>query len=72
VSGGAMQLALVRPVEVRREHADRATYRAWIWRHVQSSSVRSNRLRVFDEFSIRWPRLEDWFTAPLRTRDGLT
>jgi integrase len=64
----AAQLALVRPVEVRREHVDRATYRAWIWQHVPSSSVRSNRLRVFDEFVGRWPRLEDWFTAPLRQR----
>lgn len=62
------QLALVRPVEVRREHVDRATYRAWVWRHVPSSSVRSNRLGVFDEFVERWPRLQDWFTAPLRDR----
>lgn len=68
MSAGATPLALVRPEEVRREHADRAIYRAWIWRHVQSSSVRSNRLQVFDEFSIRWPLLEDWFTAPLRQR----
>jgi integrase len=64
----AARLAVVCPVEVRREHVDRATYRAWIWRHVPSSSVRSNRLRVFDEFVERWPRLEDWFTAPLRQR----
>ena len=64
----AAQLVLVRPVEVRREHVDRATYRAWVWGHVPSSSVRSNRLGVFDEFVERWPRLQDWFTAPLRDR----
>ncbi|MDP8928267.1 MAG: hypothetical protein M3O70_06745 [Actinomycetota bacterium] len=62
------RLAVVRRVEVRCEHVDRATYRAWIWRHVPSSSVRSNRLRVFDEFVGRWPRLSDWFAAPLRLR----
>jgi integrase len=64
----AAPLALVGPVGVRREHVDRATYRAWVWRHVPSSSVRSNRLAVFDEFVQRWPRLQDWFTAPLRDR----
>ena len=64
----AAQLALVRPAEVGREHADRATYRTWIWRHVPSSGVRPGRLRVFDELVERWPRLEDWFTAPLRQR----
>lgn len=68
MTAGTAQLALVRPVLVRREHADRATYRAWVWRHIESSSVRSNRLRVFDEFSERWPRLQDWFNAPLRQR----
>jgi hypothetical protein len=61
----AARLALVEPVEVRREHVDRATYRAWVWRHVPSSRVRSNRLAVFDEFLERWPRLQEWFTAPL-------
>jgi hypothetical protein len=30
--------------------------------------VRSNRLGVFDEFVERWPRLQDWFAAPLRDR----
>lgn len=64
----AAQLALVRPEQIRREHVDRATYRTWIWEHVPSSSVRSNRLQVFDEFVKHWPRLEDWFTAPLRQR----
>lgn len=62
------RLALVEPIAVHREHVDRATYRAWVWRHVPSSSVRSNRLAAFDEFRERWPRLEDWFTAPLRAR----
>lgn len=48
MTASTAQLALVRPVLVRREHADRATYRAWVWRHIDSSSVRSNRLRVFE------------------------
>lgn len=70
---GVPALALARPVEVApvevaREHVDRATYRAWVWRHVPSSAVRSNRLRIFDEFLERWPRLADWFAAPLRQR----
>lgn len=56
------------PHRGRCEHADRATYRAWVWQHVPGSSVRSNRLQVFDEFVERWPRLEDWFAAPLRQR----
>jgi hypothetical protein len=61
-------LGLVQPAAVWREHADRPAYRAWIWRHVPGSSVRSNRMRVFDEFVELWPQLEDWFTAPLRSR----
>jgi integrase len=64
----AVPLGLVRPAAVWREHADRSAYRAWIWRHVPGSSVRSNRMRVFDEFAELWPQLEDWFTAPLRSR----
>lgn len=52
----------------QREHVDRATYRAWVWEHVSSSSVRSSRMRAFDEFLERWPRLEDWFSAPLPQR----
>lgn len=64
----AAPFSLVRPVQVHREHVDRVTYRAWVWRHIPSSSVRSNRLAVFDEFLERWPRLQDWFTAPLRAR----
>jgi hypothetical protein len=47
---------------------DRATYRTRVWRHIPSSSVRSERLRRFDEFVERWPRLRDWFAAPLRQR----
>lgn len=62
-------LSLVRPTPaVRREHVDRATYRAWVWRHIPTSSVRSARMKAYDEFVARWPRLENFFAAPLRQR----
>ena len=53
---------------VAREHADRAVYRAWMWDHTPSSSVRSNRMRVYDDFTSRWPSLQHWFDAPLTDR----
>jgi len=62
--------ALLAPVGVRvaREHVDRQVYRGWVWAHVPSSSVRSNRMRVYDDFTARWPSLQDWFGAPLADR----
>jgi len=62
--------ALLAPVGVRvaREHVDRQVYRGWVWAHVPSSSVRSNRMRVYDDFTARWPSLQDWFDAPLTDR----
>jgi integrase len=51
-----------------REHVDRMTYRAWVWQHIPSATVRSARMRAFDDFTDRWPRLGDWFQAPLRQR----
>jgi len=59
--------ALRAPIGVRvaREHVDRQVYRGWVWAHVPSSSVRSNRMRVYDDFTARWPSLQDWFGAPL-------
>jgi len=39
-----------------------------VWAHVPSSSVRSNRMRVYDDFTARWPSLQDWFDAPLADR----
>lgn len=53
---------------VAREHVDRQVYRAWVWEHVPSSAVRSNRMRVYDDFTARWPSLQDWFDAPLADR----
>lgn len=44
------------------------TYRAWVWQHISSATVRSTRMRAFDDFTDRWPRLRDWFQAPLRQR----
>ncbi len=64
----AAHLRLVDAAPACQEHVDRATYRAWVWRHVTTSSVRSARLRAYDEFVARWPRLEDFFAAPLRQR----
>lgn len=51
-----------------REHVNRVTYRAWVRQHIPSATVRSARMRAFDDFTDRWPRLRDWFQAPLRQR----
>ena len=57
------------PVEmVKRLHVDRGTYRQWVWQNIRSSSVRSARMHSYDDFVRRWPRLQDWFAAPLRQR----
>jgi integrase len=56
---------------LRREHADREDYRAWLRRHHASPSVRSNRLRAYEAFVDRWPDLPAWFTAPLVDRVDL-
>jgi len=57
------------PVEVvKRLHVDRGTYRQWVWQNIRSSSVRSARMHSYDDFIRRWPRLQDWFAAPLRQR----
>ena len=56
------------PAAVRREHADRATYKAWIYEHCSSYAVRWARLDDYDRFAGRWPSLRDWFDAPLRQR----
>ncbi len=53
---------------VRRVHADRATYKAWVHRHCASYAVRWARLDDYDRFLDRWPSLQDWFDAPLRQR----
>jgi integrase len=50
-----------------RQHVDRASYRRWLSR-TATSGVKSNRLRVYDAFVDRWPRLDDWFSAPLAER----
>ena len=62
--------ALLAPIGVRAacEHVDRQVYRGWVWAQVPSSSVRSNRMRVYDDFTARWPSLQDWFDAPLTDR----
>ena len=48
-------------------HADRASYRRWLLAH-HTSRVRYNRLQVYDAFVAQWPRLKDWFHAPLAER----
>lgn len=50
-----------------RQHVDRASYRQWLSR-TATAGVRSNRLQVYDAFVDRWPRLDDWFSAPLAER----
>lgn len=50
------------------EHADRAVYRDWVWEHLPSASVRSARMKAYDDFTGQWPRWRDWFRAPLRRR----
>jgi hypothetical protein len=68
VTAAAARLSVAGAAAVRREHVDRTVYRAWVWRHIRASSVRSARLKAYDEFVARWPRLEDFFVAPLRQR----
>ena len=52
----------------RRVHADRASYKSWIYAHCASYGVRWARLDDYDRFVDRWPVLQDWFNAPLRQR----
>ena len=56
------------PAPTPRVHADRATYRSWIYAHCASYAVRWARLDDYDRFVERWPVLQDWFDAPLRQR----
>jgi len=56
------------PAPVRRVHADRATYKSWIYAHCTSYAVRWARLDDYDRFVERWPALQDWFDAPLWQR----
>ena len=56
------------PATMRREHAARATYKAWTEEHCSSYAVRWARLADYDRFVDRWPSLQDWFDAPLRQR----
>ncbi|MGH3813725.1 MAG: tyrosine-type recombinase/integrase [Pseudonocardiaceae bacterium] len=67
-AGAHLSLVGVETAAIDREHVDRVVYRAWVWRHITSSSVRSARLKAYDEFIARWPRLDDFFAAPLRQR----
>ncbi len=52
---------------VPRRHADRDCYRRWLLAH-HTAGVRYNRLQVYDAFVAQWPRLQDWFNAPLNQR----
>ena len=56
------------PAATRRVHADRATYKSWVYEHCSSYAVRRARLDDYDRFVERWPSLQDWFNAPLRQR----
>jgi len=56
------------PAPVRRVHADRGTYKSWIYAHCASYAVRWARLDDYDRFVDRWPVLQDWFDAPPRQR----
>jgi hypothetical protein len=56
------------PPTVRRDHADRANYKSWIYEHCTSYAVRRARMDDYDRFVDRWPVLQDWFDAPLRQR----
>ncbi len=60
--------SLARSAVVGCEHVDRAVYREWVWRHHPTPSVRSARMKAYDDFTGEWPRLDDWFRAPLRRR----
>ncbi len=56
------------PAPISREHAERATYQAWVDEHCPSYWVRWTRMDNYDRFVDRWPALQDWFDAPLRQR----
>lgn len=53
---------------VRRVHADRATYKAWVDERCTSYWVRWTRMDNYDRLVERWPVLQEWFDAPLRQR----
>jgi len=57
------------PAAARRErrHPDRDVYRRWLLAH-HTYGVRYSRLQVYDAFVAQWPRLKDWFNAPLKQR----
>jgi hypothetical protein len=56
------------PPAVRRVHADRVTYKAWVYQHATGYGVRWARLDAYDRFGERWPVMQAWFDAPLRQR----
>lgn len=56
------------PTAVHRVHADRATYKSWVYEHIPGYGARWARLDTYDGFVERWPVLQDWFDAPLRQR----
>jgi integrase len=69
VTAPARQLAITHlPAPVRRVHAVRVAYRAWVFEHASGNGVRYSRLEAYDWFVERWPVLQDWFDAPLRQR----
>lgn len=49
------------------EHVDRATYREWLAAYA-GPTMRYSNLYYYDAFVDRWPRLSDWFAAPLEQR----
>lgn len=56
------------PTSAHRVHADRATYKSWVYEHVPGYGARWARLDAYDGFVERWPVLQVWFDAPLRQR----
>lgn len=64
----ALQLTSSLAGSATSEHADRATYKSWVYEHCSSYAVRWSRLNDYDQFVDRWPSLPGWFAAPLRKR----
>jgi integrase len=67
-ASGQLALASCAPVVGRRVHADRVTYKAWLYQHATGYGARWARLDAYDRFVERWPVLQAWFDAPLRQR----
>jgi integrase len=71
VSAAALTAASVTPPgRPRRRHCPEAEYVAYVRDQDIHPSYRNDKLRRYRRFTATWPRMADWFAAPLVERVG--